>query len=543
MRDALPEIAPAWTATTFDNSVGVDFLGTRAANLAMLRQLTGVYNNAVVSARQHAILAWCAWRFLKAAKAVGRSDVTSKDWRQFLEAVETVQLVAQETAGPELGGVSGGLGSNSRDRLGDDATVPLRFKEYRRTHQTSAMAAVQYGPSARTDGLGFLYVEGGVAVATDRGVRLAKALDELLGEAPGVARLALLPVPKTFPRDLATELGRRGLCIPGPGHPERPEREAYIDALFGFDGQRSDDHRSVTMALLLEWVRRLDHRDGVKPHDVRVQLLGHDLNEEPLHAVLQPTALRWRIFQLRQLHRFAMETWLALVERQMAADVRDVHGMLTAMDAVVAGTAFEDAWGASAADAAGMVLPDAEAWTREYEGGPWWSVWEDIGVGLKDGDDAQAALGALRLTLASLALTSAWVPDGGELHDFAATGGRTRISLLTFARWWSERGRFPLRSVVGELLEELVLQQHVGIAVSRFDGAGRRLRFSLGDRGWELLPGSVPSTPSLTPDRLQASMGLLEDLGLLRAAGSQGREQAMRVTKAGRAVLERVLVG
>lgn len=98
-----------------------------------------------------------------------------------------------------------------------------------------------------------------------------------------------------------------------------------------------------------------------------------------------------------------------------------------------------------------------------------------------------------------------------------------------------------MRSVVGELLEELVLQQHVGIAVSRFDGAGRRLRFSLGDRGWELLPGSVPSTPSLTPDRLQASLGLLEDLGLLRGVGAPGREQPKRITKTGRSVLGRVL--
>ena len=72
-------------------------------------------------------------------------------------------------------------------------------------------------------------------------------------------------------------------------------------------------------------------------------------------------------------------------------------------------------------------------------------------------------------------------------------------------------------------------------------GRGRRLRFSLGDRGWELLPGTVPTTPTLTSDRLGACMSLLADLGLLKEVGRRGRSVAWRITPAGRSVLGRAL--
>src|SRR5437763_6855858 len=48
--------SPAWSKPSEEGSTGVDFLGTRAANLEMLTRLTGAYNNGVVSARQHAIV-------------------------------------------------------------------------------------------------------------------------------------------------------------------------------------------------------------------------------------------------------------------------------------------------------------------------------------------------------------------------------------------------------------------------------------------------------------------------------------------------------
>src|SRR6266536_3351248 len=144
----------SFSSATASGSVGVDFLGTRSANLAMLGELTGVFNNLITSARQHAILAWAAWRFLENCKAAS-VDPTPSQYRDFLDAVETVQLVGQLDIARDHGG-DVGLGSRSAAHLGDASDVPLRFSEYRRTHETSAMAAVQYGPSAKPEGLALI---------------------------------------------------------------------------------------------------------------------------------------------------------------------------------------------------------------------------------------------------------------------------------------------------------------------------------------------------------------------------------------------------
>ena len=138
-----------------------------------------------------------------------------------------------------------------------------------------------------------------------------------------------------------------------------------------------------------------------------------------------------------------------------------------------------------------------------------------------------------------------WVSSGGSDHmsfldrGYAAIGGRARVSLVSFRRWWRRRAAWPLREVVGELIEEFVLQQHIAVAVSRYDNRNRRLRFCVGERGWTLLPGTRPSTPGLTPDRLRAAAALLNDLGLLEAVGAQGRDKTYTLADAGDEVLRR----
>jgi len=70
------------------------------------------------------------------------------------------------------------------------------------------------------------------------------------------------------------------------------------------------------------------------------------------------------------------------------------------------------------------------------------------------------------------------------------------------------------------MLDELLLQQHVAIAVTRFDNEQRKLRFSYDEVGWDKLPGVSDSIPRLHLSRILALLKLMADFELLADAGS-----------------------
>lgn len=537
--DHLTDTLPAWALPTEDAPVGVDFLGTRQANLDMLRELTGVYNNQVRSARQHAILAWAAWRFAENTR--DREEVRPSEFITFLEAVETIQLVGQYEVADEIGASRGGLGSGSYQHLPPTGPIPLRFDEYRRTRQTSALAAVQYGPSARPPGLDFLADVGGVSVPTkERGRALALALDRELRRSAHYAVLTRHPLPGRLPRGAALDLARHGLVIPGAEGGRRPERAPYVSALFSLDGRPTGDRRAHTLALVLHALDVLGDEDDVGEHDLRAHFLAWRGRPSPVPPALESTLRRWQVFQVRQVQRFALETWLALVERWMDVGIASAADMVGQVDRALRGEADLARLSERPAREALDLWRDPLAWAEDRA--PWELVWDVITPALGEDDLDTAAVGAARLYLGSLALARVVVPGVGDLVQFASTGGRPRLSLLESLRWWARRGRWAFRDVLGEFLEEQVLQQHVGVAVARFDNDRRRLRFSPGEEGWTLLPGTEPSTPGLTPDRLGAALALLEDVDLVRRVDDGDRYQpAYAVTREGKRVLAEVV--
>jgi hypothetical protein len=536
--------SPAWSEPSEDDSTGRDFLGTMAVNLAMLARLTGAYNNVVTSARQHAIVTWAAWRYRENCRAAG-TDPTNKQFRDFLDAVETIQLVGQREVGPQFGGTTEGLGSRSLKQLGDGPTIPLRFKKYGRSHDnTSALAAVQYGPSAKPGSFGFLGVRSGIWGPTSRGERLAHALDPLLRTSDSYALLARFPVPETMARSAAIDLATHGLVI-GSDLPARPEREPYIDALFDLDGVHSRGHeRRLTLALILETVGLLEDDDGVTAWDIRMHFLSgctSDGKALSLPDYLHGTAQRWQVFQLRQLQRYALEAWLCLAELLMPCSANlmvesiteSLHGLDQPDDDLA--SLLER----PSAEIVGMFLnhreiDDVLAWALSGEATSPWELLDEIKDSFNDGPPMRAVPGILSLTLTTLALCDVLVL-GQERIGFAQTGDRRRISLVHFKAWWAGRASVPFREALTDMLEELVLQQHVAVAVARFDNEQRRLRFSNDELGWEMLPGSDIAIPSLTPDRILALLRLMTDLALLEEENG-----AFLITDAGRDVLRRV---
>lgn len=520
--------APAWSAATSEESVGVDYLGTRAANLEMLGSLTGTYNNLIVSARQHAILCWAAWRFFencRRARDEGKPhNPTSEQFNEFVEAVETIQLVGQVRAARESGSGVVGLGSGSAVRLGSGPDVPLRFHAYGRTRETSAMAAVQYGPSAKSTGLGLLTGDQGVWVPTERGRALALAIDDELKAAEGYELFTQMEVPERVTLSVAEELAEKGLSLRAASA-QRPELPAYRTALFRLDSEPSfdGDRRPLSVTLFLELVRSLaPEGEGVTSHLVRQALL-HGVADLP--NCLQSTARRWQLFQLRQIQRFALEAWLGVLELSMllegSFDPKTFSAWLvSALSGNDGAPCSSDALERPAAE----VLVGTSSEVLSIDGA--WDLAEKVDALLRAGDPAGAAVIALRFTIGALRLIRELVPGEGPLREFATIGGRLRIGLPAFANWWTDRERFSLGSVLTEMALEFVLQQHVAVAMSRLTNEKRRLRFCNDEGGWSLLPGTSPTRPTMTPDRIRALMALLADIGLLEEANTGYRISA-----------------
>lgn len=531
--------SPAWSEPSTDGSTGVDFLGTRAVNLEMLTQLTGAYNNVVVSARQHAIMCWATWRYKENCRAAG-TDLKDGQFRDFLDAIETIQLAGQRAIGVSVGGTNEGLGSGALARLGNGPTIPLRFKAYKRSHDnTSALAAVQYGPSAKPGSFNLLDSRLKIWWPTKRGEKLALALDPLIRKSSTYSEFAKFPVPDQIGIDDAIELASHGLVL-GNDLPERPERAPYITALFDLDGLPSGDHeRRLTLSLLLTVLVALGGDCDVG--DVRQAFLslrdptGASL---PLPDYLQGTAARWQLLQLRQLQRYALESWLFWAEWSMPAltteivsALADALGGLGSPDDDLAALLDRPSGDAVREFLDHRQVADVLAWASTSLPGTPWGLRASIRDALADEAPLRAAPAILSLTLSVLALCDHLV-DAQNTHGFAAIGDRRRISLLHFKSWWAHRATVPLREVLGHFLEELVLQQHVAVAVARFDNEQRRLRFSNDEAGWEMLPGSTPAIPRLTPDRIEALLRLMTDLDLVEET-----DDTFTASDAGEAVL------
>lgn len=535
--------SPAWSEAGEDGSTGVDFLGTRAVNLAMLTRLTGPFNNVVVSARQHAIVCWAAWRYYENCR-VAKRDLKGSEFRDLCDAVETMQLAGQRALGESMGGTAEGLGSGALKRLGDGPLITLRFKKYGRSHDnTSALAPVQYGPSAKPGSLDLLVSSSKLWWPTPRGKKLALALDPLLRGSASYDLLTRFPVPDEIELSAAVDLASHGLII-GADIPERPEREPYIAALFDLDDHpiASDHERRLTLALLLETVNRLGGDCGVAA--IRAAFLsGCRPDGAPLllPAYLRRTAARWQLLQLRQLQRYALESWLFWAEWSMpggsAGFVDALGDALRGLEAPnddLAGLLSRRSGEVVAAFLEHRAVQSVLSWSATPGPGTPWGLRTAVKEALADKTPLRAAPSVLGLTIAVLALSEELV-NAQDVYGFAALGHRRRVSLLDFKTWWQRRAIVPLRDALVDFLEELVLQQHVAVAVSRFDDNQRRLRFSNDEAGWARLDGSKAAIPALTPDRIGALLSLMTDLALVDKA-----DESFTVTDAGRKVLDQV---
>ena len=281
---------------------GVDFLGLRQANLDMMATCLPGINNVTVYIRAFSLLSWIHWKFHELTAAKGQTQVSNRAIREFSERIEVLF-----TWGHVLNSLGGIPGTRAKPPKTTDRAVPLTFSDWKRSDDTSLMAAVQYGPASKTvGGLGFLDpVEGGLYRACGEGVCLAKAIDRTISTCIG-AHLLRLEAQKGTEDDAINLLS--GWSVLTPSNEERAAfRKAFFDDSMA--GDESDmGRRSATLALarlVLSWACRPMDLDEIRRAMVYARV--PELSPLLVPGRLATARLRWAVLQVRQTQRLAHE--------------------------------------------------------------------------------------------------------------------------------------------------------------------------------------------------------------------------------------------
>ena len=488
---------------------GVDFLGMRQVNLDMMTNCLPGFNNVTGYVRPFSVLSWIYWKFHQLSERTGAPRVTNKQLQIWKEKVETLF-----TWGHKLERVSGVPGTDAKPP--NSGAVPLDFAAWKRNDtNTSLMAAVQYGPAAKTiDGLGFLQPLGGNFFQTvNEGVALAQALDvqlrrfDLLGE---------LGPAKGTEKD-ALDLYPAWSVLRTP----KKEREIFRRVFFDSTmiGEQSPlGKRSTTLQLAIDALRSA--RKPLSANEVRILMFRGRRGSKRTNLVdpkLKPMWMRWVVLQIRQCQRLAMEGLLSWFEMLLVRGSRDT-------DAVIQETlkVFEDHKRIFPLCSPGRALKRIQKNLSSLDEALQKSEFEPDFDPFRLMDEILRAVSNQSEQLAPYCLRSAFLCAAftsllqmeKSLKPELERGASDRLSLAfwtdTLLRW----SDLKLEEFLRHFFEMLILSQHFAVAARRFDGQTQRLRISIEEDGLEFLADS-PLIPSVTPDRLHTALSLMADCGLV----------------------------
>lgn len=514
---------------------GIDFLGLRAVNLRMLAQflLPGL-NNATRDFGNFCVAAWIPWKFHRTHQT--KELFTEARYAAFQERMEIAMAHGIRWDGPgtaEFGNPHGRIG----DRQQIEFPNSMRFSTVSgRTKATSLFAAALYGPSMHYLGLlpGFYR-----SVDGERLTRIPAAGDDLatrqMVEFVDIS-IHSSPVAGRFLSpgfESATKEELEDVCVHGlnpPFYRTAPiaVKEAFLGKLFAPSEDGTPNPRLLTARLIRE---TLTQARGISSVEMRrIWHTGLVSSATPFHAgdsdVVRQRE-RWAIFQGRQIQRYVIETFLRVFELALADGRRSIDSICD--------------WTLKQAKATGGLIPktfrdlvraegraagcpeDLDQATLHWNGTV---CGDDIAYEWMDLESPETEPArALRMLARWFIRARSW-PEIFRAHTQIHWDGANRISLTWFVPWIEQRMDWPLGAFLEEFFSELVFNQHLRTALSRFDGKIQRLRFLLGDEGivptgssqGNLGKGEAP----WMADRLDAFVNLLSDLDVLEVGSSGG---------------------
>lgn len=345
----LPFIVPPFAGGTSGN----DFLGLRQVNLELTSACLPGINNVTRFVRPFSVLAWIHWKFSQQAEAEGKKDVSSDDFRKFQQKVEVLFTWGhqrQQLRNLRIPGVK-----FAPPAAGFSGMVELSFPAWKRDpRNTSLQAPVLYGPAMKVGtGLGFLDSLGrGLSAYTASGEELARALDHRLSGCDPYKLACSLEKVRGRPADADGLFNAWHIA-----HASAAEAKVFRAAFYrseavglpGILGQRS--------TMLQAIMTTLRSAGGELTEDeIRRSLVWLRLpkgNAVKLSAPCAVVAARWKILQLRQTQRIALESLLQWFECHLADGESQLDLVHMKLEAAFAGDERSDSGRASCASVLG----------------------------------------------------------------------------------------------------------------------------------------------------------------------------------------------
>jgi hypothetical protein len=507
-----PTQKPIFVAKYNPDHGGNDFLGLRAVNTNLMGQCLPGINNVSAHVRPFALIAWIFWKFHQLAAATNTKSATSDElrvWREKIEVLFTWSHVLHD-----VGGIPG-----THAVVPKSGYAPLDFASWKRqSGSTSLMAAIQYGPAAKSpDGLGFIeQTESGLFRTTGFGNQLAAGLDKCLD---GVGRTKLL-------RDLSEALATANEVADLYSHwaiqtPTAKERGAFWSAFYSEqtvgNGTRTGN-RSATLYLilrLLETAQAPLTTDKIRSALFHGMILQRKTSSVPKELITHWH--RWICLQVRQAQRLAMESILGWLERRLTQEQeRDTEAISRYVDELWKENSTILAHGPTISAVRSSLAVDdlhtllQRSWKDESYS--LFAMRNEVLVRFDKQDDLHVVY-ALRILF--LCAEYARVLSGNETIDANLNlGGAERISLRFWLDSLDRSGGKGTQEFLLLLLEQHIISQHLAVAARRYDGGTQRLRLSIEEEGLTVLADSgLPLT--VTPDRLFTALSLMAECRII----------------------------
>jgi hypothetical protein len=503
---------------------GVDYLGLRQVNLDLMAEFMPGINNVTGKLRPYSLMCWAVWRYLDAMAAESRIDVERSEFERFREKIEVLfgwshQLVSE--------GV--GLVGNAQVCPTADGEVPLSFATWSRN--VSWLDPVFYGPSLKDEsGLGFLVLHrSGLYGIHAPGVTLAVSLDACLKSQGACYEKVASIHDLSCPRDIATAI-HNGWSVSSPSAEEKAAFRGVFycpTELQGLAGERHWNARARRAAAteLIQFVLA-DAKRPLTVNEIRRAMAVRDLVDQ--QALLNRDALiscqeLWRVLQLRQAQRLALEALFGWSEKQIwLGEARNSESLVEVMFSAVTGAenllsvddwvvSLLDEYGTTANAVGCCLIPG-------FNGVPDHDLFIHVGellTAIKSSDERVPSV-ALKILLLVVVAVEA-LEKSQVASRYLDVGQKARVSLIEWSRLVRAREAQGLRRFLSVLVENYLLSQHFGVAALRTEEGKPRLRLTIEEEGLvSLLPSAAHAWhPALTPDRLESALSLMSESELI----------------------------
>jgi hypothetical protein len=520
MSPTLPK-GPFFIAPLKIENSGVDFLGLRQVNLDMMDHCIPGINNFTRYVRCYSINAWIYWKFYYILEKKEIEQPLPEQLIKFKEKVETLFTWGHQ--GLDIQGLPGITISPPTT----DGLVDLSFASWKRiADSTSLMAAPNYGPSSKdTSGLGFISPVSGIFYkAIGNGIKLAKALDSSLST---LIEYDLLTSFEIFRSEKSTAI--KLLQAWDVRTPSKDEQKAFLSSFFDEKSIGTNSRigrRSSTLGLILHLLKSAS--EPLSESEIRMAMTYGILpgqKQLDLDICFQTIHLLWLILQVRQGQRLAMECIFSWTEQRImffreqttAQIVKSANLSILKSREIL-----------SAGDTSNQIMTklftginDVSELIKTAGRNPMFCIF-NLMQQLTDEliikkDEKKNAEKLIPYALRMLFLCAKYVDvlkEDEALRGFLNHGGVNRISLRYWYDILQKWGDRPIEDFFRFIIENLILSQHFGVAVSRFDGQRQRLRIAIEEEGLvPLVPH--PLKPFVGDDRLKMTLLLATDCGLI----------------------------